>query len=145
MGTIAGMTGEQERMSRQVRRACLKVAKPPTPWPPAPGLNDSRLVFLAARTALDVLAQSRVGAFVNILYRSSRYTSRGAGSRQMSIPDMAKESRGENMRSLVRACEDAAERLSAEERAAVRARGQLPAWFVPTVAREARLIRQRWQ
>ena len=144
-GTIERMTDAQERMSSQVRRACRKVAAPPTPWPPATGLNDSRLVFLAARPALDVLAQSRAGAVMNILDRSSRYTSRGAGSRQMSIPDMSREARGENMRSLVLACEDVAERLSAEEMAAVRTRGQLPAWFVPSVAAEARLIRKQWR
>jgi len=129
----------------QVRRACRKLAKPPAAWPPGHGLADHRLIFLAAKPALLVLSQSRLGLLMSVFERGAPNTTRGGGSRGIAGRDMTTEGRGENMRSLVLACDEVGERLTADELATVRASGQLPAWFVPAVHAHARELRRQWR
>lgn len=133
------------RIPSQVRRASRKVANPPSMWPPAPGLADHRLVFLAAKPALQVLSQSRFGLVMSIFERGAWNATRGSASRGMVAMDMTHEGKGENMRSLVLACDEVSERLSPVELAAVRATGRLPEWFVPAVHAQARDIRRQWR
>jgi hypothetical protein len=133
------------RLPRQVRRACRAVAQPPAPWPPAPGLADHRLIFLAAKPALRALSQTRLGLVMSVFERSAWNATRGSGSRGMAGMNMEVEGRGENMRALVTACDEVGEQLSPDELAVVRASGQLPEWFVAAVHARARAIRAYWR
>ena len=140
--TVGQPEGASLNQSSHLRRACRAVERPPAHWPPATGLADHRLVFLAAKPALDVLAQSRLATLLSVFERSAFEATPGSAYHGKGAKDMTKERRSASMQTLVLACDDVAGRLSPDEVAAVRASGQLPSWFVPAVYAQAREIRR---
>lgn len=128
----------------QVRRAMRAVETPPQVWPPGRGLADHRLVFLAAKPAMDVLSRSRWGAFVHFLERSSRPATNGGFARGVSTGRrMSDEGRSEQMRALVVACDELRSQLTPAELQALRERGELPGWFVPELHSAAKAIKRQ--
>ena len=103
-----------------------------------PRVNDDRLCWLAVRDRLGSRAR-RLGPFglLGILAGRSRGATRLGG-------DLRREAASDRMSDYAIAVDRASGRLSAQERAHLRATGELPPWFLDAVEqRAAELRRQR--
>ncbi|MFN2522351.1 MAG: hypothetical protein ABR614_03450 [Mycobacteriales bacterium] len=124
------------------------------PWPPEQGATIQRLAFLAAQPALRRLARPwwlalLRGAEVyggpysgrSAMTQAARDAERTSSTR-FGPPTMASEIRSGRMASYAFACDRVAEKLSVDERQALRESGSLPDWFLPEVQRAAERIRK---
>jgi hypothetical protein len=123
-----------------------------TSWAPPPGTSDERLAFLAVQPLLAGLSKPWYARLFRIIEA-------GAGSSVIGDRGMAKvpnggllmkrsitsELAGDQMASLVLACEQLSGRLTDDERQALRSSGTLPNYFLPELQREAKEIRQQWK
>ncbi len=101
-----------------------------------PRLTDERLCWLAVRDHLD-RKSSKIGVmgFINIFVGG-----RGGGAGEAG--DLRRAKRADKMGDYGFAVSDAAERLTAEERAKLRAHGEVPDWFLADVERRFAEIRK---
>ena len=126
-----------------------------TTWPPETGVSLSRLAFLAARDDLRRMARPWWLSFLRgVEVYGGPYTGRSvmtqaardaqtSSSVRVTPPTMAAEISSERMAAYVFACDRVVERLSADERQALREHGSLPGWFLPEVRRLGDEIRKR--
>lgn len=109
--------------------------KQPRPWPPRGRYRDERLIFLAAEPELRRIARPWWLVLLGgISFRTVRPAQPGHHRKDMSSTRMVW---------LVEACDNVGRTLSADELAEVRARGVLPAWFLPAVRGEMKGVRRR--
>jgi hypothetical protein len=113
-------------------------------------LSDDRLAWLAMRDYCQKQAR-RQGPFGWLLTlfagRSTGGVVRSSGTDLTVVSnsgrDLRREIRGERMMDYSLAVDSCAQRLTAEERVALRSAGQLPEWFVTAVNEEYTAIRKR--
>jgi hypothetical protein len=126
-----------------------KRATPP-PWPPEHDVTDERLAFLAARASLARRANPWWMSLVRIIEVGGPRGTRGMSASPSrggfstgytSRRTLTSEYVGHRMAYYVVACDDLAGKLSAEERRALRATGELPEWFLPAVEGHVRASR----
>lgn len=118
-------------------------------------MSIERLAFLAAQPALRRLARPW---WLSLLRDAEVYGGPYAGRSVLTAaavdtkateagrvqpPTMAREIGSARMVAYAFACEQVATGLSADERAALRADGSLPSWFLPEVRRVASRVRKK--
>lgn len=110
-------------------------------WPPEQGVSDARLAWLAA--APHVRRKTR--PWWATAFRMAELSGGGIGTATAlaAVPTTASEITGDRARAYAFACDRLADRLQQEERERLRASGELPAWFLPQLDRDAAVWRRR--
>ncbi|QMU75512.1 hypothetical protein GXW83_06905 [Streptacidiphilus sp. PB12-B1b] len=106
-----------------------------------PKVSDERLCWLAVRDQLNKKANKLgpLGWLTALAGAGNRGGQRASGLGG----DMRREGRADTMDDYAFAVDDAAGKLSAEERAHLRATGELPEWFLGEVERLAAVIKKQ--
>jgi hypothetical protein len=118
-------------------------------WPPEGSLTDERLAFLAIEPELRALSRPWWLALVKLFTAggASNGVTVSAGASgaldKARTTSVAQDVRDRRMLDYVVAADVAAQRLNAEERKALRATGELPAWFLGAVQEAKAELRRR--
>jgi len=122
------------------------------PWDPPAGVSDERLAFLAAKAQLARASKpwyARVFRILEAASGSSVVADRGMakvpGGGLLAKRSITSELAGDQMASLVVACENQSRRLSDGERQELRFAGVLPEDFLERVQAEAKQLRRDWR
>lgn len=122
------------------------------PWDPPAGVSDERLAFLAAKDRLVRASKpwyAKVFRVLEAASGSSVITDRGMakvpGGGLLAKRSITSELAGDQMASLVVACDNESRRLSDGERQELRFAGVLPEDFLERVVAEARALRREWR
>jgi hypothetical protein len=123
-----------------------KSAKAGLTWRVDPDLTDERLAFLAAKDAMKKHSRPRFLTLWRIItVGGGRMTTRGMALSRSGgmylVSDYAQDLAWEAFEPYVIACDKVAAGLSQEERRILRGTGELPAWFLPDVYREAKRVK----
>ena len=110
------------------------------PWPPPGGpYRDDRLAFLAAQ---DELRRMSWPWWLRLAHGWGGWATTGAGDEPGAYQQLQSDPEAEardwhnhRLQLLVRACEDAADRMNDQERTDLRSSGALPAWFFQEIER----------
>ena len=101
-----------------------------------PQLNDDRLCWLAVRDRLNKKA-NKLGPFGWLTALAGGAPGRGSRSGAGLGGDLRRSERADKMGDYAFAVDEAARKLSAEERKHLRATGEVPDWFLGEVERLA--------